>query len=216
MNLLTYSEPFFHIAGSLEPEFYDLVNDSWDTVKNENYNPSTGNRANTNVPESEYIFKKLNTFLLETYKICVPEIVKCYPKIVEKEIQLKSRILYSENKADDNGYKIRGWHLDTGEKILVGLWYFKHPDEEDCGGDLMIMNPKTKETKTIPYASNQLILFPNTMSAWHAVTPRKPSKYPRRYINFLLESPDTKLHNYQRSGTSVDDEFRGKLVNYFA
>ena len=139
-----------------------------------------------------------------------------YPKLVNsEEFRLDCRILYSENKPSSTGYKIRGWHLDTGDKHLVGLWYFKHPDEEDDGGDLLLMNPVTKDHKKIKYERNKIIIFPNLPTAWHAVTPRKPSKYPRRYINLLVESPDITLHNYRRMGLSVDDEFRGKFINYY-
>jgi len=79
----------------------------------------------------------------------------------------------------------------------------------------MLMNPSTKQTAKIKKSSNKLVLFPITLSSWHAVTPRKPCIYPRRYINLLLESPEITLHNYRRSGNSVDDEFRGKLINYY-
>jgi hypothetical protein len=131
------------------------------------------------------------------------------------EYKAAVRLLYSENKPTDYEYKIRGLHLDTGDKHLVGLWYFKHPDEVDDGGDLILMNPLTKQRKVVKYDSNMLVIFPNLPTAWHAVTSRKPSKYPRRYINLILESSEVRLHNYQRTGTSVDDEFRGKLVNYY-
>jgi hypothetical protein len=106
-------------------------------------------------------------------------------------------------------------HLDTGDKHLVGLWYFKHPEDTATGSDLLLLNPITKEKKVVKYGSNVFIVFPNLMTSWHAVTPRNPSLYPRRYINCLLESPDVKLHNYQRTGTTVDSEFRDKLVNYY-
>ena len=143
--------------------------------------------------------------------------VKQYPKLLEVEgVSLKPRILYSENKPTDTEYKIRGLHLDTGDKFLIGLWYFKHPDEpDDTGGDLFLLNPETKKHKKIKYKSNCFVIFPNLMTAWHSVTPRKPCKFPRRYVNLLLESTDTTLHNYRRAGLSVDDEFRGKLINYY-
>jgi hypothetical protein len=151
-----------------------------------------------------------------SFKISRRLLVKCYTKLTGLEYKaLQVRLIYSENEATDYDYKIRGLHLDTGDKHLVGLWYFKHPDDIDSGGDLILINPKTKEKKVVEYGSNVFVIFPNLMTAWHAVTPRKASKYPRRYINLTLESPDVTLHNYQRKAIHVDEEFRGKLVNYY-
>jgi hypothetical protein len=217
MNLSYHNTPFPHIEGSLDDTLYQEVLESWDSIDHKNHLAKTGNRSNVVLDDSE-LNKKISSIIWRCYENLINPLVYCYPKLTEQEFALQTRIIYSENLPSDELYKIRGWHLDTGDKFLVGLWYFKHPDEpEECGGDLLIMNPKTKEMKVVGYGSNKFIIFPNTVEAWHAVTSRKPSKYPRRYINLLLESRDnTFLHNYKRSGTSVDDEFRGKLVNNFA
>jgi hypothetical protein len=215
MNLSYHNDPFPHIVGSLDSDLYEQVNKSWENINHTDYSESAGNRSNIQLEDPE-LLSKLVPFIFNSYEKFLPNIFDCYPKLLQKEgISLSPRILYSENIPSDKGYKIRGLHLDTGDKIVVGLWYFKHPEDIDSGGDLILMNPKTKESKKIEYGSNVFVIFPNVTTAWHMLTPRKPSKYPRRYINLLLESPDTKLHNYQRTGTSVDDEFRGKLVNYY-
>jgi hypothetical protein len=217
MNLFYYKDPFPHFAGSMDQDLYDQVNLSWNDIQHNKYSQNAGNRSNILMQDGE-LYSRISNFIFSSYNTLVNDIALNYPRLLEvQEIPLKTRILYTENQATDYDYKIRGWHLDTGDKFLVGLWYFKHPDEPDnTGGDLMLMNPKTKQTKIFPYGANQLVIFPNIPTAWHAITPRKPCKYPRRYINLILESPEITLHNYKRSGTSVDDEFRGNLVNNFA
>ena len=215
MNLSYHTEPFLHITASLDVDFYQKVNDSWNKVKHEKYTEYTGNRSNILLEDGE-IYNELAGLMLHCNQRFGIELIKYYPKLIDEDLELKCRILYSENKATDTEYKIRGWHLDTGDKLMVGLWYFKHPDEDNDGGDLLLMNPTTKEIKKFEYGTNQLIIFPNLPTSWHAVTPRKPSKYPRRYVNLLLEiGQDKKLHNYQRVANSVDSEFRGKLINYY-
>jgi len=216
MTLSYHNTPFPHITGSLDEELYSMVLESWEDITNEkrNYNVASGSRANIEL-KSDKIKGILNSLCFDMHTKFIDAYLECYPKLLDKEFKLECRILYSENTPSDTGYKIRGLHLDSGDKFLVGLWYFKHPDEEDDGGDLILMNPSTKEFKTVKYESNTLVMFPNTLHAWHATTPRKPSKYPRRYINLLLESPEITLHNYRRTGNSVDDEFRGKLINYY-
>lgn len=211
MNLSYHKDPFPHLIGSLDESLYNEINSSW--VEHTNHIPMTGNRSNIPMPECE-IKSKLRDIIFFCHQQFANDYIECYPKLIDTpDFDVNPRVLYSENMASEEGYKIRGLHLDTGDKHLVGLWYFKHPDERDDGGDLILMNPITKEHKLVKYESNVLVIFPNVMTSWHAVTPRKPSKYPRRYINLLLESSQVKLHNYQRTGTTVDSEFRGKLVS---
>jgi hypothetical protein len=217
MNLSYHNTPFPHIVGSLDEELYSMVLESWDDLNSteKTYNVAAGNRSNIEL-KSEKIKQVLSSLSFHLHSKFVDAYLESYPKLLNiNEFRLNCRILYSENKPSEEGYKIRGWHLDSGDKFLVGLWYFKHPEEEDDGGDLLLMNPTTKEFKTVKYEKNMFIIFPNTLNSWHAVSPRKSSKFPRRYINILVESPEITLHNYRRSGTSVDDEFRGKLINYY-
>jgi len=215
MNLSYSNDPFPHIKGSIDQDLYEDVIKEWDNITHKEYNVATGNRSNIPLENLE-LFSKISSIMMQCYEVFANDFIVEYPKLADKQFKLKPRILYSENKASELPYKIRGWHLDTGDKFLVGLWYFKHQDEEEnSGGDLLLMNPTTKKTTVIKYEANSFIIFPNLTSSWHAVTPRKPSKYPRRYINLLLESPDIRLHNYMRTGNTVDDEFRGKLENYY-
>jgi hypothetical protein len=215
MELSYHKEPFLHITCKFDEDFYNKVKQSWNNVNHENYIEYAGNRSNIEV-EDLNIRSVMTDFMFHCYDNFVNELVLHYPKLIEHEFHLKPRILYSENKVSEDPYKIRGWHLDTGDKFLIGLWYFKDENEEENrGGDLLLMNPQTKEVKKFEYSSNSLIIFPNLPTSWHAVTNRLPSKFPRRYVNLLLESTDLKLHNYQRAASSVDSEFRGKFINYY-
>jgi len=215
MNLSYYNDPFPHIIGSLDTELYEEVCSSWKNINHTSFSEIAGKRSNIPLTDKS-IISKLNPILFHCYETFLPSIFTCYPKLIEKKgITLTPKILYSQNDIFKNEYKIRGLHLDTGEKIIIGLWYFKNPEEIDDGGDLILMNPISKDTKIVKYDSNLFIAFPNITTAWHAVTPRKASKYPRNYINLLLESSDVKLHNYQRVGNSIDNEFRDKLINYY-
>ena len=215
MKLLCVREPFPHLIGSLDEELYQQVCDSWNAISHNNYSEIAGNRSNIQLLDKE-IRSKLMGILLDANEFFYTTLLDSYPKLIDHEMHLENRILYSENKATDYDYKIRGLHLDTGDKILVGLWYFKDENETGAnGGDLVLYNPLTKKTKTVEYGRNVFVLFPNIPTSWHLVTPRKACQYPRRYVNLLLESKNTRLHNYQRTGTSVDSEFRGKLVTYY-
>jgi hypothetical protein len=216
MNLSYHKDPFPHLIGTLPEDLYREVYDSWEQIEHKDYSVVAGNRSNIPMPNEVDMSNKLAQLSLYCHNYFQADMFECYKKLAEiGEYKISVRLLYSENKPSEDGYKIRGLHLDTGDKHLVGLWYFKHPEDKDSGGDLVLMNPLTKQRKLVEYGSNVFVAFPNLTTAWHAVTARKPSKYPRRYINLLLESPDVRLHNYQRTGTTVDDEFRGKLINYY-
>lgn len=73
------------------------------------------------------------------------------------------------------------------------------------------MNPITKKSTIFKYDSNKLIIFPNIITAWHAVTKRNSSVIPRKFINIILES-DVFLHSYNKIGIT---EPKNKVVNNF-
>ena len=85
---------------------------------------------------------------------------KYYPKL-KKKIQCNDiKFTYSENPITDKGYPLRDWHLDLGNKIVTGLWYFKNVKEEDGGGHLIFGNPHTGEEVTFDYqAQTKLFCF---------------------------------------------------------
>ena len=209
---LHYS-PFIHYEGKMDVDFYNQVNESWKDINHEDHVDFTGYRSNV-LCKNLLIQKTFKELILNIYDRFLDEMMINYPKLHEQLINMESRVLYSENKPTNFPYKIRDLHLDTGDKFAVGLWYFKHPEEDDDGGNLVLVNPKTAEMKEIKYEENTIVFFPNLPTSWHLITPRTASKYPRRFINIMLEvvDKDKKLHNYQRSGP---EEFRGKLINYY-
>ena len=118
-----------------------------------------------------------------------------YPRLDQDKLIGVCSHLFSQNPPD-KAYPMRKLHIDSGNKLVTGLWYFKHPDEKDDGGNLVLHNPTTKQEKVFEYGENKIVLFPNTPLSWHYITDRKESKYPRRFICMRLESR-LKLHDYQ-------------------
>ncbi len=133
-----------------------------------------------------------------------------YPKMNFDSLNKSKRYLFSYNTPNETTNIVRGLHLDNGTKIIVGLWYFKDPDD-NAGGDLFLANPLTKQSTTFKYSENAMILFPNTTKAWHAVTARQPTMKMRRFINIILES-DVFLHSYNKT---TAEEPKDKVVNNF-
>ena len=93
-------------------------------------------------------------------------------------------------------------HTDNSEKLFAGLLYFAEPGDEG-GGDLILYRrdhpPSPSDTKwpsassltevsRVPYAANTLVLLLNSPWAVHGVSPRQPSPYPRRFVNFVAEA----------------------------
>lgn len=96
-------------------------------------------------------------------------------------------------------------HIDNRHKLWSGLLYFRDEADESAGGDLelyrFIRPPKylkhrvpaslIERARTIRYAPNSFVAFPNSPLAVHGVSPRAPSSVPRRYVNFIADAPLT-------------------------
>ncbi len=108
---------------------------------------------------------------------------------------------------------MRKLHLDNGNKMVSGLWYFKDPDDDD-GGDLILYNPLTKEKDIFKYDTNKIILFPNLPISWHTITRREKSQYPRRFVCLVMESSTVVLHNYKLDNFK-DVQTYEETVNYY-
>ncbi|QJE73883.1 hypothetical protein HHL28_12955 [Aerophototrophica crusticola] len=97
----------------------------------------------------------------------------------------------------------RGPHLDRPERLYTGLLYFRHPDDDSEGGELVLYRwqpdsprntshfqlPDTavEEVARIPYRANQLVMFPNGIDALHGVGLRQPTPHLRRYVFMTAE-----------------------------
>ena len=144
MNIEYKQTPWPHFVGSLDEEMYYHAFRFWETdEKLKSYNISK-NRSNIEIKD-EILVNYLTEVGLqvknESEKLGIFE--KYYPKL-KKKIQCNDiKFTYSENPITDKGYPLRDWHLDLGNKIVTGLWYFKNVKEEDDGGDLILGNPHT-------------------------------------------------------------------------
>ena len=98
---------------------------------------------------------------------------------------------------------VRGPHVDNPVELFGGLLYFRLPEDDSEGGDLLLYkhrksNPlfwgkaelrekDVEVVKRVPYASNTLVLFVNSINAVHGVSPRMKTKHSRRLINIIGE-----------------------------
>lgn len=200
-----YTEPFLHAVIEPPLEIYDHARKIYPAP------PilAPGHRTNIDI-EDDTINTYIDLVVDEAYERFLPRLQEEYPKMDFSSLDTRRRYMFSHNTPSVNPNVIRGIHLDNGAKIVVGLWYFKE-EADNAGGDLYLMNPLTKQTTIFKYDSNKLIIFPNVMTAWHAVTERNPSSIPRKFINIVLES-DTFLHSYNKTGMA---EPKDKVLNNF-
>ncbi|KAK3275784.1 hypothetical protein CYMTET_16103 [Cymbomonas tetramitiformis] len=113
---------------------------------------------------------------------------------------------------------VRAAHIDAHEEIYAGLLYLRHAKDKSTGGNLQVIkcakkgkclriskdaidkfaakgqrgqqyNPKDlKVMATVPYKANTFVMFINSDKAFHAVTPRSPTKLPRRFVNIVAQA----------------------------
>lgn len=109
----------------------------------------------------------------------------------------------SINTPPDKESTVKGPHIDNQVELYAGLFYMRHPDDDSEGGDLELYNRKPdcpeykpkeiidqkylEHVRIIPYKANTFVLFLNTPDAIHGVSPRKPTKYSRRFVNVIGE-----------------------------
>jgi SAM-dependent methyltransferase len=79
-------------------------------------------------------------------------------------------------------------HVDRVVSLFAGLLYFRLPGDDSAGGDLELYDGE-RPVKTIPYRANTLVFFLNSARAFHAVTRRAPTRWPRLHVNFVGEVP---------------------------
>ncbi|PWC40657.1 2OG-Fe(II) oxygenase [Azospirillum sp. TSO35-2] len=96
----------------------------------------------------------------------------------------------------------RGPHLDTPNRLFTCLYYLRRPDDDAVGGDLELFRWKNgpvgidgyevpadavEVVATIPYRSNQLVIFPQGIDALHGVSVRHPTPHIRQYVFISAE-----------------------------
>lgn len=99
----------------------------------------------------------------------------------------------------DTPSSVRSAHLDLPNKLFVGLYYLRSPEDTSTGGDLEIykfkhgkpcglrfqaaISPRHLElVKTVKYERNVLVLFLNSVHSVHGVTVRSNTDSPRNFF----------------------------------
>lgn len=122
----------------------------------------------------------------------------------------KQHVLQMEIQFVLNGMQestVRTAHLDNGRELWAGLFYMRKHEDNSTGGNLEIYRAKrqpsfhgirevnmddVESVAQLPYRANSLVLFLNTPSSIHGVSPRLGATCVRRYINMTAHA-DRKL-----------------------
>jgi hypothetical protein len=98
---------------------------------------------------------------------------------------------------------VRGPHVDDVWKLFAALLYFRLPEDDATGADLVLYRARNGSYvmdgrrdiperyvdvyRVVPYRPNTLVMYLNTARSIHGVTPRSVTSVPRRYVNFQSE-----------------------------
>lgn len=124
------------------------------------------------------------------------------PHNTEHDLTLECQFVI--NSAVKEVSTVRGAHIDNPAKLFAAILYCREEDDDCTGGDLNLYRRKTDAVpfepyeygiaeehlelvRTVPYATNMLIVWLNGPAAIHGVTPRSVTPRVRRYINFAGE-----------------------------
>jgi len=186
-------EPIPHIVMNLDPEMYDYCKKNWKASEDVN----TELRYNAAI-EDQTISTYLKKVMSEAFVLLLPFLKDTYPKW--SPTTLSARFQFSGNLKSDHPYSMRDWHLDNGNKVVIGLWYFKDPNDSNEAG-LHISNGV--DEKVIPYDENTIVFLPNLPNAWHKVGNRSVWTHERRFVNIVVEQREM-LHDYKRDSDGID------------
>ena len=170
-----FDDPYKHFIITPNTNIYEYINDVWE---NEFY-------INKSI-SSEFFSRAIikNEKILSFLQILIDD----FSEKIEIDVLPISSAEYKQNIDISSHYTIdRGTHLDNQKKELIGLWYFKHPN--DSGGmDLYVCkDSQGNEKKFLPYSSNKMILFKNHKNAWHGVTHRTKTNFTRKSLYIFTE-----------------------------
>lgn len=130
-------------------------------------------------------------------------------RYTEKKVLLNAEIC--ADSAVTKLSTVRTIHLDHPQKLAVALLYLRSKDNTSVGGSLDIYKKVNEEkfvlnhvrnvkdayqknfekVASLPYEHNTLLLFLNCPTAFHGVSPRMPTQFPRNVfdIAFEIEEP---------------------------
>jgi len=130
---------------------------------------------------------------------------KAAPRAMAEGADVRLDCQFAINTPSRRTSSVKTQHVDKRNTILAMLFYFRDPADRTQGGDFeiyawkrpprflpsqrLILPDDLALQRTVTYAPNTLAAFVNSPLAAHGVSPRGPSALPRRYINFIVETP---------------------------
>lgn len=106
----------------------------------------------------------------------------------------------------DEPSSVKSAHLDALDKLLIGNFYLRRPEDDSQGGELELFRFKPGRIRfygkrfadrkhlekigEVPYRSNNLSCFVNTLHALHGVAVRDKTPHVRYSFNFIVEFKD--------------------------
>lgn len=124
------------------------------------------------------------------------------PHNTESDLTLECQFVI--NSAVEKVSTVRGAHIDNPAKLFAAILYCREEEDDSTGGDLNLYRAKEEIVRfepfeygisedrlelveTVPYGTNNLIMWLNTPASIHGVSPRSVTNRIRRYINFAGE-----------------------------
>ncbi len=126
---------------------------------------------------------------------------------------------------------VRKGHLDLPDKLFSGLFYMRDPQDNSEGGNFEIYKFRTKNPygfkkdlsihddyleliETVPYSSNTLVVFMNSIASLHGVSVRSLTPYARKFVNLVVEveQPLFNSSSYQEAANPWVRKVKQKIV----
>jgi hypothetical protein len=127
------------------------------------------------------------------------------PRGLKNDSDIRLDCQFVINTPSNRQKSVKTQHVDRRTTILSMLYYFRDPEDRSEGGDLelyawkraprflpfqrMILPHDLELKRVVAYAPNTLVAFVNSQMSPHGVSPRSNAQLPRRYINFICETP---------------------------
>lgn len=122
---------------------------------------------------------------------------------VDRDTDLVLESQYGVNSPVKKVSSVRGPHVDNPVELWAGLLYFRPEEDDSTGGDLEVHRYRgrryyfigkaeldsrlVEKVETVPYRSNTLAFFINSIGSIHAVSERSVTDHPRRFVNIIGE-----------------------------
>ena len=224
-----FNEPFPHviIKNALPENLYKNLENSFpnELIKNTNDDNKRGTIFKEHIEDKEKYkiwydllkYNSSNSFFNEFYNIfkesfnfsntaLMKTVEKYHQKIISNNPsdEIQPDVVYGFNTPAKTPSSVRGVHLDTHDKLYIGLYYMRGLNDKTKGRDLIIYNWKknynlsdkkkilytskfkylqnhTEEFKKINYDRNTLFLGLNTINSLHGVSIREQSDSVRQF-----------------------------------